>query len=47
MTESEHRTGLRHKLQRFRATRTAHHAARWLPLVGLALLTYALYPVTQ
>ncbi|MCZ6917316.1 MAG: HDIG domain-containing protein [Gemmatimonadetes bacterium] len=47
MTASEHEAGLRHTLERFRKSRTAYHGARWLPLVGLALLTYALYPVTQ
>ncbi len=31
--------------QRFRQSRYAYHGARWLPLAGLALLTYVLFPV--
>ncbi len=31
--------------QRFRASRYAYHSARWAPLAGLALLTYALFPM--
>jgi putative nucleotidyltransferase with HDIG domain len=31
--------------ERFRQTKYAHHGARWLPLIGLALLTYVLFPV--
>ena len=32
--------------ERFRQSRYAYHGARWLPLAGLALLTYAFFPVT-
>ncbi|MCH8937914.1 MAG: hypothetical protein IH966_00720, partial [Gemmatimonadetes bacterium] len=31
--------------ERFRQSRYAYHGARWLPLAGLALLTYAMFPV--
>ncbi len=31
--------------QRFRASRYTYHGARWAPLAGLALLTYAFFPV--
>ena len=31
--------------QRFRTSRYAYHSVRWAPLAGLALLTYALFPV--
>ncbi|MFB3069325.1 MAG: hypothetical protein ACE1ZF_01385, partial [Gemmatimonadales bacterium] len=33
--------------QRFRTSRYAYHGARWAPLAGLALLTYAFFPVAR
>ncbi len=35
------------KVGRNRGNRVAYHAARWLPLVGIAGLTYVLFPVAQ
>ncbi len=35
------------KVGRNRGKRGAYHAARWLPLVGVAGLTYALFPAAQ